>query len=147
MIWLALAITAFAAAVDLRRREIPDWCPVLLVGAALAHGILATASGAAIDVDWTSRLLGGGVAFGIGAALFYAGGFGGGDAKLLGALGFALGAGETWTLLFWTALGGAVAGVVAARRGDDEVPYGPAIAVGVALTIVARHWPLLAPFS
>jgi len=63
-------------------------------------------------------------------------GLGMGDVKLLGALGFFLGPYVALTL-FLGSLIGAVAGVLAARRGSlgtTKIPFGPALAAGAVLT-------------
>lgn len=140
MALITLAAAVAAAGVDLRRREIPDVIPIALLLAGLVAGFLAEPPG------WSSRLLGCGVAFALGAALFYAGGLGGGDVKLMSAIGLALGLSELVTVSFWTALFGALWAVIAQRRGQTEVAYAPAIAVGVLMALLSREAPLLAPF-
>ena len=138
--WITGIAALAAAAVDMRRREIPDVIPIALLLAALVAACVGQPPG------WSSRLIGFGSAFLVGAGLFYAGGFGGGDVKLLAAIGLALGVGELSTVLFWTAMAGAVHAVLAKRRGAEEIAYAPSIAVGVGITLLARLVPLLGPF-
>ena len=123
-----LALVGAAALVDLRRREIPDLLPVLvLVWAAVSAlagwspvGLLPAGLG----------LLAGFVA---GAVLWRMGGLGGGDVKLLAALGAALGPLGLLLALRWIALSGGVLALIARARGRADLAYGPAIAFGLAV--------------
>lgn len=126
----ALALLLGAVVCDLRDRTIPDWISVAL----LALGAAATG----LDwhpVGWGSLAGGAGVAFGLGAALFYLGAIGGGDAKLCAGLGAICGWPRVFEALFATALCGGVLSFVAQRRGAESLPYAPAIAAGYAVTI------------
>ena len=130
--WIAvIAMLTLSAAVvcDLRTRIIPDSISVALVTLA----VLATAL-RWHDVAWPALLGGLGVAFAIGAALFYAGAMGGGDAKLFAGLGALCGWPSVFEVLFATALSGGVFAYAAKRRGKESLPYAPAIAAGYAVT-------------
>ena len=125
----AIAISVIACATDLRTQRIPN---VLTFGAALAglvaHIALDGASGALTAAGgWLTGLL-------IFLPFFALGGMGGGDVKLLAALGAWLGAYETLYLAMYTGVaGGALAVVVAFSRGY----------LGVALRNVLemlRYW-------
>jgi prepilin peptidase CpaA len=128
-----LGLLASASVYDLRYREIPDVFPALV----LAWAVSATALRLSAN-GWTELGLGLGVGLALGLVLFRFGGFGGGDAKLVAALGALLGPREIFVLLFYVALAGAVLAIVAALRGAREFAYGPAIAVGFLVLVVAR---------
>ncbi len=91
---MALFVTAVAAAIDLKTGKIPNWLTITAAVAALAvRSLLPQAVGAP---EATFGALGYGLAGGLACAvlpvvLFYIGGIGGGDAKLLAALGLLLG--------------------------------------------------------
>lgn len=83
---IALIIVSIAAAWwDLRRRRIPN---ALTLGGLLVALLLRSATG--IDM-LTAGVLGAGLAFGLSVPLFAIGGLGGGDVKLLTAVGAFLG--------------------------------------------------------
>ena len=65
--------------------------------------------------------------------MFLIGGFGGGDAKLLVALGPVLGLQLYLRLLFAVALTGGVLALVAMVRRKRDLAYGPAIAIGMLM--------------
>jgi prepilin peptidase CpaA len=128
-----LAPVVFAVVCDLRTREIPDWIPVGI----LAWACLATVAGLH-EVTWIGLAAGALLGLGPAAVVFYLGGLGGGDVKLLAAIGAAVG---PWTLLSiwaWMAVAGGVLALLAAARGKRDFAYGPAIAVGV---LVETLWP------
>jgi Flp pilus assembly protein protease CpaA len=128
-----VAPVCFAAVCDLRSREIPDWIPLVIVGWAC----LATAASLQ-KLTWL------GMAFGVLLAaivvlpLFYAGAWGGGDAKLLIALGLAVGPVAFLSILAWMAVAGGALALVAMARKTREFAYGPAIAFGL---LVETLWP------
>jgi Flp pilus assembly protein protease CpaA len=129
----ALLLLTAAVWHDLRRREIPDWIPVALIVVGLAGSWLDAAPfvGTASPVPtWGARAFGLGLGFAIGLALFYGVGFGGGDAKLVCGLGFALGPWPLLVVLFWTALAGAVLAIAATRSESNEFAYAPAFLAG-----------------
>ena len=133
-----------AAIADLARREIPDTCSIAIVGAAL---LLALAE----PQHWRDALIAasaGIVLFGAGAVLFAKGIWGGGDAKLVGALGAWIGwSGVPGFLLATAIFGGAVSLLVLLLRpaqrfvpwlaADRGVPYGVAIAAAGLLAVPA----------
>lgn len=122
-----LLILAIAVAHDLRTREIPDW--VSLAVAAL--GLVGAAGGWLPLSGW--QMLGGAVlGFALTAPLFYLGGIGGADVKLLTALGLVSGPWGLLTILFWMALAGGVLALVAKLRKQNDFAYGPAIFLGFA---------------
>ena len=134
-----LLLLALAAAIDLRRREVPDWVPVAL----LAWALLLLLAGA--GPGGGRALAGLGLGAGVGLLAFWSGGFGGGDAKLVAALGPVLGPSAlAWTLAFG-ALAGGVLSLHARLRGQRELAYAPALAAGLAVfLLVPEEWRSLA---
>lgn len=135
VVYLAAVATILAVACgfDLCTREIPDALPVGLG----IMGLIAGIAGWAGMQVWMS-LLGLAIGFGIGIALFRFVSFGGGDAKLIAALGAALGPVALMLVLFWMALSGGLLALVAAARGHADYAYAPAILggfVGYWLTV------------
>lgn len=126
-----LLAVAAAMVCDLRNREIPD-------GISLA--LLAWAAAAAVfgfhGVWWASLLTGAVLGFVLSAPLFYLGGLGGGDVKLLTALGAAIGPGWLLLVVFWMGLAGGLLALIAAIRSKPDFAYGPAIAAGVLMTAI-----------
>jgi prepilin peptidase CpaA len=142
-----LAFVAVVAVVDLTTRRIPNWLTVTAAAVALAlnisrlggHGVLASGAG----------LLTGVAAF---LPLYLTGGFGAGDIKAMGAVGAFLGPKGVLIASVWTLLVGglcALAVLVAFRwktahakagwlknAGQQPFPYGLAIALGTALSVV-----------
>ena len=97
---LACLVATVAAAWDLKSRTIPNW----LTYSALAAGIiLAGLQGALV-----SSLAGTLIAGGCGVVLYLFRSMGGGDVKLLAALGSLLGQQLAWELLFFGLLFGGV---------------------------------------
>lgn len=142
--WIALAVGAAAVVDDLHRRHIANWIPA----AALAGGMgwqigLHGWSGA-----WTG-LAGAVVGFAVFLAFYLLGGMGGGDVKLMSGFGALLGPGGLLQAALWTAAAGGIMAVVAlgwrkwrpkfdaTGQRDDSIPYAPAIAVGVWLSLLA----------
>ena len=128
-----LVPVVFALVCDLRTREIPDWIPLLIV----AWACLATALGLH-KVTWIGLMAGALLGLGLSAAVFYLGGLGGGDVKLLAAIGAAVGPWALLSILAWMALAGGLLALIAAARGKRDFAYVPAIAVGV---VVETFWP------
>ena len=128
-----LVPVAFALVYDLRTGEIPDWIPLVIV----AWACLATAAGLHA-VTWMSLVVGSLLGLGLGAAVFYLGWPGGGDVKLLAAIGASVGPWALLSVLAWMAFAGGVLALIAAARGKRDFAYVPAIAVGV---VVETVWP------
>ncbi len=121
-----LLLTGIAVWCDVRTREIPNRIPAIIFIWALAGWIFQFSSADA-------KLFFGGLVIGTsgGLILYFSGGFGGGDAKLLAALGGVLGIQGTLVMLTIMALAGGVLALVAAARGQRAFAYGPAIGAGV----------------
>lgn len=112
----------FAAAVDLRTRQIPDLCSASI----LAAGVLAAVFGWA-GIRWWMVLSGVGVGLLLGLLLFRGARLGGGDAKLVISLGGVLGPAGIVFFAFWMAVAGGVLALLALKRGRRDYAYGPAI--------------------
>jgi prepilin peptidase CpaA len=154
---LAGAIGIAASVDDLRRRQISNWIPVCGFAAGLAlqtwqHGWRGAGS----------ALLGTLAGAGVFLVFYLLGGMGGGDVKLMAGFGALLGAKRLLIAALWTAgCGGMLAlAVIAARailhlwrrrgmaatdasgsaaqamRQPESIPYAPAIAAGVWLSLV-----------
>jgi prepilin peptidase CpaA len=154
-VWIAVLVGLAAVIDDLARRQISNWICV----AALAGGLGWQAG----QYGWTGLAYGvGGAVAGFAAFLIFylLGGMGGGDVKLMAGFGALLGASRLVEAALWTAgLGGIIAlsvlGFRALRtklRGPVEtgdltaeqkqkaasIPYAPAIALGVWLSLVPQ---------
>ena len=160
-VWIAGFVGIAAIVDDLARRRIANWIPgcAFLAGVVLQsieHGwrgagaaLLGTVTGAAVF------------------AIFYLlGGMGGGDVKLMAGFGAVLGMKQLLEASLWTAgVGGVMAlvaiavsyirqlwkkrtaggievaegeGIPRAARRADSIPYAPAIAAGVWLSLVPK---------
>ncbi len=134
MLWIPLLLILVATGFDLwNDRQIPDTLSVLL----LLWAIVATATGWS-SVTFGQLALGAAVGFGVGAVLFWLGGLGGGDVKLIAALGACLGPSALWGMLLYVALAGGVLSVIALLRGQREIAYVPAIAMGLLVYILVE---------
>lgn len=134
VLWVAFAILVAATIFDLRSREIPDSLSVCLLAVALC----ATGFGLH-SVGWLDLLAGTALGFGAGSLLFWMGGFGGGDVKLLASLGAVLGWRDELGLMFWMAVVGAGLAILSALRKQEEFAYVPAIALGLLAIIIRRY--------
>jgi len=153
--WIAGLIGIAATVDDLARRRISNWIPGLAFAAGLClqtvqggwrgagAALLGTASGAAVFL-----------------VFYLLGGMGGGDVKLMAGFGAVLGSRKLFEAALWTAgCGGVLAALVilvhyvrsflrsrnrtpaeASRelRPAETIPYAPAIAVGVWLSLVPK---------
>lgn len=132
---IALAVLFLAVIFDLRSRQIPDALSVVL----LCLGLASTAFH--LDrVSWPDLGLGLLLGFGAGTLFFYLGGLGGGDVKLLSALGTVLGWKGELGVLFYMAIVGGVMAVIARFRKETEYAYAPAIALGLLAFMVRGHF-------
>jgi len=148
---------------DLSRRQISNW----ISGSALAAGIILQTVESGWRGAGTA-LLGGLVGFAVFLVFYLLGGMGGGDVKLMAGFGAVLGVKTLLEAALWTAGCGGVmallvisvrylrqlwkkrttevvpAGEVEAgaveidKRRADSIPYAPAIAMGVWLSLVPK---------
>jgi prepilin peptidase CpaA len=147
-VWIAILVGLAATIDDLARRQISNWIPA----AALAGG-LGWQIGQSGWMGGLYALAGAAAGFGVFLIFYLLGGMGGGDIKLMAGFGALLGVQQMLWASFYTALvGGLLAlGVVAFRglrraagkagpetAGSESIPYAPAIALGVWLSLVPK---------
>src|SRR5271165_2501823 len=155
---IALGVGAAAVVEDVARRRISNWIPC----AAFAGGIgLQTWLHGWYGLG--SALIGTLAGFGVFLLFYLLGGMGGGDIKLMAGFGALLGGWKVLEAALWTAGCGGVFAVLylgfrwlrtrwsrrdpsaasaavdtGSRNGADSIPYAPAIAVGVWLSLVPK---------
>jgi prepilin peptidase CpaA len=143
---VAVAVGLAAIVEDLVRRQISNWvCLAALVGGFLCQFLASGWKGLG------TAALGTLAGFGVFLVFYLLGGMGGGDIKLMSGFGALLGPGRLLEAALWTAgLGGILAlGVLAVQyvrarwRGGQlpvkpSIPYAPAIAAGVWLSMVPK---------
>jgi prepilin peptidase CpaA len=135
-LWLVpLLLVAVAAWHDLRTREIPDWISLALLGWGAVVAVAAW-TGAA----WLALLLGAVLGFALTAPLFWLDAIGGGDVKLVAALGAVLGPWWLLVALFWIAVAGGGFALAAKLRGEKDFAYVPAILLGLIACVVQQVW-------
>jgi prepilin peptidase CpaA len=143
MIWVALVLLIVATVCDLRTRTIPDWISLVLAALGLAGNALLSP----VSILDGLMVAGLGLAVGaiVGLCLFGLARFGGGDAKLIAALGAVLGPVALLGTLFWMALAGAALAIGVSVRGQRDLAYVPAIAIGLLIQAVvpAGFWSTL----
>jgi prepilin peptidase CpaA len=155
--WIAAIVGVAAIADDLSRRQISNW----ISGSAFVAGLVLQT----IEGGWHGAglaVLGTLTGAGVFLIFYLLGGMGGGDIKLMAGFGAVLGVKRLLEAALWTAgCGGLLAlavigfrtirelsrkkrttdsaGVAVAQdeRRADSIPYAPAIAAGVWLTLVA----------
>jgi len=122
---IVFAILTIATICDLRSREIPDSLSIAIAVLALVSCLMGW-----LGLNLWLVLAGGAVGLVIGFALFHFAELGGGDAKLIAAMGLLLGPVGIFILLFWTAVFGGVLALIAMLRGQLDYAYVPAITAG-----------------
>jgi prepilin peptidase CpaA len=133
LLLLTLGLLVVGTACDLRRREIPDVVPLAL----LALGVISRALHVS-PLGWLSLVLGFGAGAAIGVVMFWSGGFGGGDAKVLAALGAIVGPLDLWWIFVCIALAGGALALIAHARGKRDLAYGPALLFGFIAFLAVR---------
>ncbi len=128
MTYVAILFAIVATVYDVRSRVIPDWIAASLL-ACSALGIATGLSG----LTWMNYVYGAALGFALMFPLYALGGFGGGDLKLVVAIGAALGPWALLSVLFWVAVSGGLLAIVALVRGRRDLAYVPAIACGLLL--------------
>ncbi|HEX4070076.1 MAG TPA: prepilin peptidase [Planctomycetaceae bacterium] len=128
MTYVAILFAIVATVYDVRSRVIPDWIAASLLACA-ALGIATGLSG----LTWMNYVYGAALGFALMFPLYALGGFGGGDLKLVVAIGSALGPWALLSVLFWVAVSGGLLAIVALVRGRRNLAYVPAIACGLLL--------------
>ena len=139
---LGLAFCALLVTVtltDLERRVIPN--SILLVGAAIAVGIVAATDPASLGERAVAALGGGGVL--LAAALAYPRGMGMGDVKLAAVMGLYLGKAVAPAILVALLAGGLVGIALMLRHGAGArkraLPFGPFLALGGVVGLLAGN--------
>lgn len=161
-VWIAILVGVAAVIDDLWRRHIANWIPA----AALAGGFGWQIGMHGWD-GALAAALGTAAGFAVFLVFYLLGGMGGGDVKLMAGYGALLGPGQVLSAAIWTgAVGGILAvGAIAwkklrkpaldgnagaaggglsgealreARDREASIPYAPAIALGVWLSLAAR---------
>jgi prepilin peptidase CpaA len=147
---------AFAAAMDLLTMKIPNRISVLMVLAFFPLALLAGLDAWAI----ADHVAAGALMLLLGFLLFIPGWFGGGDAKLMAAIGLWIGAENLMAYSLWVALsGGLIAAAIFSvrsiplprvllgeawalrlHRHDSGIPYGLALAAGALLVYPHTVW-------
>lgn len=142
---LALIIGVAASGEDLLRRNISNWIPL----AALIGGIAWHMS----QNSWwgiATALSGGAAGFAVFLVFYLLGGMGGGDIKLMAGFGALLGVSRLVEAAIWTGILGAVLALAVlgyhslrkvaggSLERPRSIPYAPAIAVGVWISLVPR---------
>lgn len=150
-VWIAILVGLAAIVDDLKRRQIANWIPA----AALAGGFGWQIGQGGIGAGSLHALAGAAAGFSVFLIFYLLGGMGGGDVKLMAGFGALLGARGLMEAALWTAaVGGLLAlgtiGWKAARGwfnkeqartggfGKESIPYAPAIALGVWLSLVPK---------
>lgn len=150
-VWIAIVVGMAAVIDDLARRHIANWIPA----AALAGGF-GWQIGQSGWQGALTALAGTATGFAVFLIFYLMGGMGGGDVKLMAGFGALLGTGRLLEAALWTAgIGGIMAVMVlgwkALRRSpapttlsaeererEASIPYAPAIALGVWLSLVPK---------
>jgi prepilin peptidase CpaA len=147
---------AFAAALDLLTMRIPNRLSAVMVLAFFPLALFAGLSAA----DVLNHLAAGLLMLLLGVLLFIPGWFGGGDAKLMAAIGLWIGLDNLFPYIFYVALaGGMIAAVFCSARSvplprallgeawairlhrrDAGIPYGLALAAGALLVYPYTVW-------
>lgn len=151
-VWIAILVGLAAMIDDLARRQIANWIPLCALTAGfgwqmgqnglngLLYAVIGTVTG-----------------FSVFLIFYLLGGMGGGDVKLMAGFGALLGFRQLlWAAFFAAGVGGIIAvGVLSVRAvrralrrtggaapkedvGQDSIPYAPAIALGVWLSMAAK---------
>lgn len=118
-------LLAIATACDLRSREIPDWISIVIASVSVISSVTGWLG---IGLAWV--IAGGAAGFTIGYFLFRFAKLGGGDVKLIVALGMLVGPVGLLIVLFGMALAGGVLSLIAMIRGQRDFAYVPAITAG-----------------
>ncbi len=135
LVWTLISVSF----IDLEHQIIPD---ELSVGAAISGLAVSFMTPIGFDGALAGFLLGGGVFFIL--AIAYPGGMGGGDIKLMAAIGAFIG----WKLVLLTILIGSAVGSVAGlssmalfgKTRKDRIPFGPFLALGAIISVLWGDW-------
>ncbi len=145
---VAVLIGLVASIDDLARRRVANWIPLAALAAGLLFNTMVSGWRGAV-----SSLLGAAAGFAVFLVFYALGGLGGGDVKLMAGFGALVGIDHLLAAALWVAGCGALlaCGALAGqwlwnhsfgRRGRPSpslqaIPYAPAIAVGVWISLLA----------
>ena len=131
----ALLLLLVATVCDFRTREIPDWISI-----AIAFVAVTAASAGWLVIGFLLVVSGGALGLSIGYGLYRFARLGGGDAKLIAALGLLVGPVGLLIVLFGMAIAGGILSVIAIYRKQKDYAYVPAITAGFVwyLALVSR---------
>jgi prepilin peptidase CpaA len=151
-VWIAIVVGMAAVIDDLARRHIANWIPAAALAGGFGWQIGQSGGRGAL-----TALAGTAVGFAVFLIFYLLGGMGGGDVKLMAGFGALLGAGRLLEAALWTAGIGGIMAVVALgwkavrrstavpgalsveeREREASIPYAPAIALGVWLSLVPK---------
>ena len=147
-VWIAILVGVAAMIDDLARRQIANWIPLAALTAGFGWQI-----GQSGALGLLYAALGTVTGFSVFLIFYLLGGMGGGDVKLMAGFGALLGFRQVVAAALWVAgVGGVLAVIVLGARalsralgvrkkqeqGQDSIPYAPAIALGVWLSLAAR---------
>jgi prepilin peptidase CpaA len=131
LLLVSMGLLVIGAAFDLRRREIPNWIPLAFVAVAVCGTWFGWS-----PLGWVSLATGFSLSLAIGVVLWWRGAFGGGDVKVLAGLGAIVGPRDLISVLFYVALAGGVLALYALLRGQRDLAYMPAIAIGFLIFLI-----------
>ena len=120
-----LLLLLVATACDFRTREIPDWISI-----AIAFVAVTSASAGWLGIGFLLVVSGGVLGLSIGYGLYRFARLGGGDAKLIAALGLLVGPVGLLIVLFGMAIAGGILSLIAIYRKEKDYAYVPAITAG-----------------
>ena len=127
LLLVVLALLVWACRHDWATREIPDWISIAIACIAIVSSYFGW-----LGIAWPWVILGGFVASIIGLGLFHFAHLGGGDVKLIAALGLLLGPAGITILLVVMAMAGGLLAILAVLRRQRDYAYVPAITLGYA---------------
>ena len=134
VLWIILSLVIVATICDLRTREVPDWIALAI----LTCAVLATTFGWG-EIRWPGLFAGLLLGLACSAAVFYLGGLGGADVKLVAAPGAALGPISLLCVLFWTAIAGGLLALVAKSGGKETSLTCPRLRPGFSFRLCGRR--------
>jgi prepilin peptidase CpaA len=153
-VWIAVLVGLAATIDDLARRRIANWIPAAALAGGLVWQIGQHGWRGGIDA-----LEGAAAGFAVFLIFYLVGGMGGGDIKLMAGFGALLGVSQVlWAALLTAGVGGVLAlcvivvrsvrkmagkaagkvNTVSSGAGNESIPYAPAIALGVWLSLVPK---------
>ncbi len=129
LVWIAVS--------DLRTHQIPDLATVLIASIGMAQIVLGFVPSPLITLVLSALIL---IGLGWLSGLYWnrhgREALGLGDVKLLAAGTLVVGAERFWLMLLLASTGGLVAALLARRKRQDGIPFGPFIAYAILVTFM-----------